>query len=108
MFLRKATQEYSRRVRANDHLTPAELGLVRAILAGNTTGVALRQALVLAHGTIATHLESIYKKTGADNRADIVLMALGMKACQIDLVTQVLDASGQLRDVPKRDKPRKR
>lgn len=76
-------------MRNPNRLTPAELRIVRAILAGQTTGQALRAALILAHGTIATHLESIYKKTGGDNRADLVLMALGLKPCQIDLVAQL-------------------
>ena len=85
------------RKRANDQLTPTELNVVRAIIAGHTTGVTLRAVLILAHGTIAAHLERIYKKTGAENRADIVLMALGRKDCAIDL-------AGQLQDVPARDK----
>ena len=49
--------------------------------------------------TIQTHLANIYAKTGAQNKAELILMAQGSKPCAIDLIKQ-------LQDDPARDKGR--
>jgi DNA-binding CsgD family transcriptional regulator len=76
-------------------LTPAELRIVRAILAGHTSAKELVAALPPVRGnptsprTIQTHIGRIYAKTGAFNKLDLYLMAEGKKACAIDLVGQL-------------------
>ena len=76
-------------------LTPAELRIVRAILAGNTSAKDLVAALPPVRGqptsprTIQTHIGRIYQKTGAFNKLDLDLMAQGSKPCAIDLVGQL-------------------
>ena len=80
-------------------LTRSELRIVRAILAGNTSTTELVAALPaptsgkgrISKRTIQTHLANIYAKTGAFNKADLVLMALGGKPCEIDLARQVAE-----------------
>ena len=59
--------------------------MVSAILAGNTTNEGIGALLVITRKTVQTHLYHIYAKTGAANHADIILMALGRKACAVDL-----------------------
>lgn len=78
-------------------LTRAELNIVRAIAAGHVTTSALvavlRQVhaptLPLSRRTIQSHLNNIYSKTGAQNKADLLLMARGGKPCVVDLVGQM-------------------
>lgn len=70
-------------------LTPAELRVVRAIIAGHTTADQLAGCLTTSPRTIQSHLGSIYKKLGAYNKADVILMAQGTKDCAIDLVGQL-------------------
>lgn len=76
-------------------LTPAELRIVRAILAGHTSAKELVAHLPPVRGkptsprTIQAHIGRIYSKTGAFNKLDLYLMARGEKWCQIDLVGQL-------------------
>lgn len=90
-------------------LTRAELSVMRVILAGHTTAeqmhAVLRQVYdpsqPMSKRTIQTHLANIYDKTGAENKAELILMAQGSKPCAIDLF-------GQLQDAPAQDKSRTR
>lgn len=76
-------------------LTPAELRIVRAILAGHTSAKELVAVLPRVRGkpvsprTIQTHIGNIYAKTGAFNKLDLYLMARDEKQCNIDLVGQL-------------------
>ena len=80
---------------------------MRVILAGHTTAeemsAVLRQIYdpgqPMSKRTIQTHLANIYAKTGAQNKAELILMAQGSKPCAIDIIKQ-------LRDDPARDKER--
>ena len=76
-------------MRSDGRLTPTELQLVRAILAGHTTSDQLAGCLIVSQRTIQGYLGSIYKKLGACNKADVILMAQGGKDCNIDLVGQL-------------------
>ncbi len=78
-----------------NRLTPAELRIVRAILAGHTSAKELVAALPPVRGkpisprTIQTHIGRIYQKTGAFNKLDLYLMAEGRKPRDIDIVGQL-------------------
>ena len=71
--------------RRHVYLTQSEVAVIRAIMAGQTTGKELAKALGVSTRTIQTHLSNIYKKTGAYNKADLVLIALGRKDVAIDV-----------------------
>ena len=81
--------------RSLTRLTPAELRIVRAILAGHTSAKELVAYLPPVRGkptsprTIQTHIGDIYQKTGAFNKLDLYLMAEGKKDCAIDLAGQL-------------------
>ncbi len=66
-------------------LTAREIQVIGAILAGYTTNERIGSVLVIARKTVQAHLGNIYAKTGADDKADLVLMVLGRKACAVDL-----------------------
>jgi DNA-binding CsgD family transcriptional regulator len=70
-------------------LSPAQLKVVRTVIAGHTTPVEVGQQLGISERTVRTHLSSIYAKTGAANLTALVLMALGHKECAIDLIGQL-------------------
>lgn len=65
-------------------LTPAEWRVVAAILAGHTTHRAIAVAITTEESTAGQHLLHIYRKTGAANMTDLVLMAVGRKRSLID------------------------
>ena len=75
--------------RRHVYLTQSEVAVIRAIMAGQTTGKELAKALGVSTRTIQTHLSNIYKKTGAYNKADLVLIALGRKDVAIELASHV-------------------
>lgn len=95
--LRMTTRDTTRGKKRADHidkalgrlwgkpLTGREVEVVGAILAGHTTNQQIAQRLVVTRKTTQTHLGNIYAKTGAQNHADLILMALGRKACAVDL-----------------------
>lgn len=66
-------------------LTRREVEIIVAILAGHTTNEQIGATLVIARKTVQTHLGNIYAKTGSTDKADLILMALGRKACAVDL-----------------------
>lgn len=66
-------------------LTRGELAVLKVVLDGHTTSVQAATALGVTVRTVRTHLTHIYAKTGADNLAALVLMALGRKLCAVDL-----------------------
>lgn len=102
------SRETARAARAG-LLTPAELRLVRAILDGHTSAKDLVAHLrhfynagrKLSQRTINSQMYSIYQKTGAGNKAQLVLMARGEIECAIDL-------AGQLAQPVQQRRPRKR
>lgn len=65
-------------------LTPAEWRVVAAILAGHTTHRTIAAAIATEESTAGQHLMHIYRKTGAGNMTDLVLMAVGRKRSLID------------------------
>ena len=75
--------------RRHVYLTQSEVAVIRAIMAGQTTGKELAKALGVSTRTIQIHLSNIYKKTGAYNKADLVLIALGRKDVAIELASHV-------------------
>jgi DNA-binding CsgD family transcriptional regulator len=66
-------------------LTEREGDTVRAVLAGHTTRQTIGAAMTVTYRTANAHLWRIYAKTGAHNMADLVLMAVGRKPCDVDL-----------------------
>lgn len=66
-------------------LTRREQDVVQAVLAGCTTRQTIGAHLTVSYRTANAHLWRIYAKTGAINLADLVLMAVGRKACPIRL-----------------------
>lgn len=66
-------------------LTRRETQVVAVILAGDTTNERIGAALVITTKTVQTHLFHIYAKTGAADKADLILMVMGRKACAVDL-----------------------
>lgn len=77
------------RCRNNHRLTPTEVAVVRAIIDGHTTYVAIAELLIMSPKTVQGHLAEIYQKTHAVNMTALVLMALRLKPCAIDVVGQV-------------------
>lgn len=65
-------------------LTPTEWRVVAAILDGHTTHRAIAAAIVAEESTAGQHLLHIYRKTGAGNMTDLVLMAVGRKRGLVD------------------------
>jgi DNA-binding CsgD family transcriptional regulator len=70
---------------AGKPLTRREKDVVQAILAGCTTRQAIGAHLFVSYRTANAHLWRIYAKSGAINLADLVLMAVGRKACAVKL-----------------------
>lgn len=81
--MRTASTANSTRCAANG-LLAAQRVVVRALLAGHTTSVAIGEALTISYGTVRSHLWRLFAKTGAVNMTDLVLMVLGRKPCPID------------------------
>ena len=77
------------RSRRHVYLTQSEVAVIRAIMAGHTTAKDLATEMGVSTRTIQTHLGNIYKKTGAYNKADLVLIALGRKDVAIELASHV-------------------
>lgn len=75
--------------RRHAHLTKTEVFILRAILAGHTSTKEIQSAFDINPRTLQSHIRNIYKKTGAYNKADIVLMALGRKKGAIDVAGQL-------------------
>lgn len=75
--------------RLHANLSKSEIGIIRAILAGHTSAQDLAEALGVNTRTIQSHLNNIYKKTGAYNKTDLLLMALGRKSGAIDVAGQL-------------------
>lgn len=71
------------------HLTKTEAFIVRAILAGHTTAADLETNFGFSRRTVQTHLRNIFRTTGARNKVDLVLMALGHRKGEIDVVAQL-------------------
>ena len=57
-------------------LTPAQCGLVNALLAGHTSNKELAQALGVRPGTIRRHMFNIFEKTDVRDKTRLVLWAL--------------------------------
>lgn len=66
-------------------LTKREIEVVAVILAGHTTDQRIGEILTIANKTVRAHMCHICSKTGAANKADLILMALGRKAGAVDL-----------------------
>jgi DNA-binding CsgD family transcriptional regulator len=64
------------RARQGDPLTPRELEVLALVAAGNSTPD-IAALLGIAPGTIKTHLTSVYRKTGAQNRVQAARHYLG-------------------------------
>jgi DNA-binding CsgD family transcriptional regulator len=62
----RATSE-PRRAREGDPLTAPELEVLALVAAGESTP-AISRRLGIAQNTIKTHLTSVYRKTGSQNR----------------------------------------
>ena len=75
--------------RRHVYLTQSEVAVIRAIMAGHTTAKDLATEMGVSTRTIQTHLGNIYKKTGAYNKADLVLIALVRKDVAIDVAGQL-------------------
>ena len=75
----------SKPVMQGDPLSAREAEVVSALVAGHTTNADLARVLVLSERTVQTHLYTIFLKTGAQNKADLVLMVWGRKRCTITL-----------------------
>lgn len=75
--------------RLHPHLTKTEIYIIRAILAGHTTAKAIGEFFEISPRTLQSHLSHIYIKTGAENKTDLVLMALGRKQGLIDVQGQL-------------------
>ena len=66
-----------------DHLTPAEVQVLRLLAAGRTTKE-IAAALVVAVSTVDRHITHIYAKLGARNRAEATAFALKHGLAQTD------------------------
>lgn len=75
--------------RLHPHLTATEMFILRAILAGHTTERDLCQHLNFNPRTLQSHITNMFNKTGAENKVDLVLMALGKKQGSIDVEKQL-------------------
>lgn len=69
---------------AGKPLTPSELRVLGALLAGHVTRHSIADALNISHRTVGTHIDRIIRKAGAINTTDLVLMALGRKPGLLD------------------------
>lgn len=66
-------------------LTLKESEVVVTILRGYTSAEAIAAQMGITVRTARTHLSNIYAKVGAENKVDLVLMALGWKDCNASL-----------------------
>ncbi len=66
-------------------LTAREIQVAGAILAGYTTNERIGALLVVETKTVQAHLHHIYSKTGAADKAELLLMVLGRIPCAADL-----------------------
>lgn len=66
-------------------LTRKEVEIIETILRGHTTAEAIAAQMGITDRTARTHLSNIYTKTGAGNKTDLVLMAMGWVGCNANL-----------------------
>ncbi len=59
------------------HLTPVEIALVEALVAGRHLKQFAEQACI-SYETARSHLKSIFKKTGTHRQADLILLMTGI------------------------------
>ncbi len=64
-----------RRTAGGDGLVPREIGVLRLVALGHTSGE-IAQKLHLSRRTVETHREHIYRKLGLNTRAELVSYAL--------------------------------
>ena len=56
-------------------LTPTEQKVVELVMAGHTNPE-IAERLLMSRGTVKTHLEHVFAKTGCRNRAEVAVAAL--------------------------------
>lgn len=72
-------------------LTGRQVDVVRSIMAGNTTYEKIAADLRLSVGTVRSHMHLVYFAVGAENMADVILMAIGFKhsPCDVDVRSEI-------------------
>jgi DNA-binding CsgD family transcriptional regulator len=74
-YAERARGEHARPRHGWASLTPTEQRVVELVMAGQTNPE-IAERLLMSRGTVKTHLEHVFAKTGCRNRAEVAVAAL--------------------------------